>query len=530
MSDNVISNFQERRRVEQELAELGESEREAELVQGALRITREHAPALVLPALIKLLDTPNSQLRGGLARVAALLPPDETVTALRAYAADRSRPPQGRITAAMILERFLGEAVPAALTADLQSSDDAAFQSLVEAVEEGKRNRHVLLEYVTQMRPHGVEIALLVMHHLDRLPAPDRVGLLRLLAQDERHPVAAHALGKLEHLATGEGDAAAQAARALHTLRWALPPEQAAATERTLRKLQFRGRAYAPPAPTGWRTLLGPAQPAGALPVWFVCQPADAPGAPPEFSEGFLAGLLAGPSQGIVRSFFLAMPDRDMLPQSAAPGTLIVLESEAGEPIPFVEASFDVGRWLLGRAVDAHHAGRAGRALPGEYTLYNDWLWEFDAPKVAPETAALAALPEEDELGRIAPAGDLLDELFAHPGMGAWRLSAHNLGEAAQSAWLDSSSAPLEDAAHAVVRALDTQEVRASLLPPFTDGLLLSALWFGLLERSDLAAVCRWLAGTLGRGSLADHPLLLHMVGQGILERRARAQARRLRR
>jgi hypothetical protein len=62
MSDNVISNFQERRRVEQELADLGDTELEIELVEGALRITRAHLPALILPALLRLLETAKRQV------------------------------------------------------------------------------------------------------------------------------------------------------------------------------------------------------------------------------------------------------------------------------------------------------------------------------------------------------------------------------------------------------------------------------------------------------------------------------------
>ena len=527
MPDNVINDFQERRRVEQALADLGDTVREVELVEGALRIAHGHSPALILPALLKLLDTPNGQLRGGLARVAALLPPEEVLPALRAYAADRRRAPQGRSTAAMIAERFLGEPLSPALTADLRDSDDAAFQSLAEAVEEGRRNRHVLLEYVTQMRPHGVEIALLVLHHLDRLPAPDRVGLLRLIAQDERPAVAAHALGKLQQLAEGEpGPAAAEAARALHTLRWALPPEQAAASERTLRKLQFRGRVYAPPSPAGWRSMLGTAQPTGALPVWFVRMESDAPGDPPEFAEGFMAGLLAGPRLGIGGGFFAAMPDRALLPLPAAVGTLILLENEAGVETLFLEVPFDVGRWLLRRALEAHHAGRARAALPGEYILYNDWLWEFDAPHIAPEIAALLELPGEGELEQLAPDGDRLDELFAHPGMAAWRLPVRRLPEEAAAAVAASSESPVEEAARAAVRALDAAQARAALQPPLQAGLLLAGLWFALLGRADLAAACRWLAGTLGRGPAADHPLLLHMVGRGIAEQRQRERAR----
>src|SRR5690606_1075980 len=106
------------------------------------------------------------------------------VPPLRAVVADRQHAPLQRTTAALILERYLGETVSPVLMGDLAGSDDAAFQSLLEAIEEGRTNRHVLLEYVTQMAEHPVDVAYMVLGLLDRLAPADRVELLRLIAQD----------------------------------------------------------------------------------------------------------------------------------------------------------------------------------------------------------------------------------------------------------------------------------------------------------------------------------------------------------
>ena len=53
---------------------------------------------------------------------------------------------------------------------DLHNSDEIAFQSLREALDESKQNRHLLLEYVTQMQAHGEEIAFMVLNLLKRGP------------------------------------------------------------------------------------------------------------------------------------------------------------------------------------------------------------------------------------------------------------------------------------------------------------------------------------------------------------------------
>ena len=195
--------------------------------------------------LVRHLSASNSQLRGGLGHLAAQFPHDDAVNTLRQVVADRQRPAIERTTAALIMDRYLNAPAPAALMADLAGDDEAPFQSLLEAVEEGRSNRYILLEYVMQMQQHPAETAFMVMGMIDRLPSADRSELLRLIAQDARLPVARAALDRRGLLAADEPSAL----RALHTLQFALPPTHADQVERTLRKLQFGGRRYTPPAP-----------------------------------------------------------------------------------------------------------------------------------------------------------------------------------------------------------------------------------------------------------------------------------------
>lgn len=522
MSDNVIQDFQQRRQLDTAIDEMVNTKTEIALVEAARDIQRTFPAALVLPALLRRLETQNSQLRGGLARLAVLLPREETASALRQYTANRHNPSQGRAAAAMILERFLDESVSPALVSDLHDSNDAAFQSLVEAVEEGKRNRHVLHEYVTQMQTYGDEIASLVMQSLDRLPAADRVDLLRLISQDDRPRVAADALKRLILLAEST---VPLAGRALYTLQVALPPATVAPIERTLRKLQFRGLGYQPPTPEGWRALLAPADPSGHMMVWLVHMP-DTHG-----RDGFLAGVLVHLLHGIVYSIFVDQVDPKHVPPPASIGQLTSVPMEAGAAV--LEVPLDVGRWLVQQALAAHWDGRAQRRLAGEFKLYNDLFWQFAAPKAEPALAALLATAEADAARSISvdDAQKLTTELMAHPAMYAWTLPGLAMVEAA----LGDTKFKLEGARHEMVGLLlgllDSPETRKELLPMLALGLRMQALWFHLAGEVRLAQHAQSLSVALLVLPVRQNPLLAKMLDSGInqIERRTARRSKRTR-
>jgi hypothetical protein len=126
-----------RRQMVQAFQSLVGAANEMVLIDIAHEIVDGYPADLVLNTLIKQLDTDSSQLRGGLGHIATFLPADQTVPALRSAVADRNNSPRMRITASLILERYLGETLPSALTNDLDNSNEVAFQSLREAVESG---------------------------------------------------------------------------------------------------------------------------------------------------------------------------------------------------------------------------------------------------------------------------------------------------------------------------------------------------------------------------------------------------------
>lgn len=105
---NTIINFQQRRQLEDALAALSNVDNEPQLIEAARRIAHTFPADVITPALLRWLDTPDSQLRGGLGHLAALLPHEGITAALRSFAADRRHAPVARMTAMTIALRHLG--------------------------------------------------------------------------------------------------------------------------------------------------------------------------------------------------------------------------------------------------------------------------------------------------------------------------------------------------------------------------------------------------------------------------------------
>ncbi len=505
---DIINTFQQRRQLEQALDEMSNARSEMDLIEAVREIRRTFPDEMTLATLLRRLDTPNGQVRGGLARLAVLLPRAQVVAALRSYAGDRAKPPLGRTTAVMILERFLKENAPGGLVSDLQDSNDAAFQSLLDAVRQGKRNRHVLLEYVTQMQEYGEEIAFMVMQNIDRLPAEDSVDLLRLMAQDGRNQVAAAAITRLEALLDG-GETAAQ--RALHTLLPNLNQTLATRVERSLRKQQFRGQGYTPPAPTGWRALLGVADPGGHMMVWLARMPGEAEDA------GFLAGALVHTQRGIVYDYYAESVAAAFLPAPQPTGQMTMLPGVAGTPIAGLEAPFDLGRWLIQQALSAHATGISQRPLSGEFKLYSELFWQFAPPRVDAAAARFLAPvpPEEIAAATTQRLTALVDELMAHPAMAAWVFPVQTLLESENPESQLKSPANPDDVLTLLLSMIEGEELVEQLVPALTRGLQLQGLWLHQAGERALAETARLLAAVIPATPVRENPLLMAMLQRG---------------
>ncbi len=505
MADKIINTFQQRRQLEQAFADLAQTNNDAELAQAARTIVHGFPQVLVLALLQKHLDTPNGQIRGGLGHIAALLPADQTLAVLRTAAANRRLPPQARLTAASIAQRYLGTELPTALLSDLTDTAEIAFQSLREALDEAQRNRHVLLEYVTQMQEHGEEIARMVMGLLERAAPAEQVDMLRLIAQDERLRVAQEAIDRLEQLEGTDGEL--QALRALYTLQTVLAEPLKTQAERALRKARFGGKAYSPPSPAPWRTLLSPADPNGSQSVWLLATPQQ------RTAPHILLGFAWNDLLGLTHFFGTETLDRTLVPAPQPIGELVTVTMDNGHTTAMLEAPFDYGRWLLARALTHTKSRKEPVDALNEYKLYNDWIWQF-APPVVDEwlqglwdTHTVKATAEETT-GAVdsSTLTAYTAALFQHPAMAGWQLRNWALLPVAYQKQL-----PTQE----VVAALLTQMAKSSdsqqLVTALTTGLRAQAAWFYVANEIELAKRAAWLATQLPNLPIANNPVLAHL-------------------
>jgi hypothetical protein len=504
MADKIIHSFQQRRQLTQEVAALAQTQSEAELMERVRQLVHEHPADLLATMVIKHLDTPNSQLRGGLGHIASLLPPDEIAPLLRSAAANRGNGAQLRVTAALILERFLGETLSPAILNDLSQTNEVAFQSLREAVEESERNRHVLLEYMMQMHQTNEQIALMVLDLVSRLEPDARVDFYRLATQDEWPVVARTALPRLEQLAA-ESEAAL---KALHTLRFMLAPDEAEQVTRTTRKLQFTGHHYTPSASTGWRALMSPADIGGSYSIWFARGPSQGQ------SDGVLMGMVLNHRLGVLQAFGSETLPADQLPSPHPVGQLVTVRTDNGQAAVLLEMPFEVARWLLAQAHSAHWMAVPLRPLPGEYRLYGDRLWEFGVPEVDPALTAYFGdderpLPPVDELDKAA------EHLLAHPAMDGWSFNnrlLHSLGTVGSSL----AQLPTHEVAVVMLRELSQREEYIQLLAALGAALRAQAVWLHLAGNVESAQRAHLLARSMAQLPSTQNPLLLRLLGAGL--------------
>lgn len=79
----IIQNLQERRQIEAAIQALGDATTEAELIAMAQDLVGRFPPEGLVGAVLRHLGEANSQLRGGLGHLCALLPPEMIAAAAR---------------------------------------------------------------------------------------------------------------------------------------------------------------------------------------------------------------------------------------------------------------------------------------------------------------------------------------------------------------------------------------------------------------------------------------------------------------
>ncbi len=518
MGEKVVNRFQLRRKIDEAVAALADCSSEAELVQSVEAIVQEHAPTLVLSALRKHLNSESSQMRGGLGRLAARLPEVESVALLRKEAGRRDNPTQTRLTAAMILEKFLDVEVPPGLMGDLNDPHLVVKQSLQEALEAGRANRQVLLEYVLQMRQESQEVAFLILDLLGQLAEADQPALLQLIAYDDRAAVAEAAIARLGAL---RGPAVAgQSAAALQALKYSLRPELARLPERQLRKMSLAGVGWEPVASDDWSALISPCSFQGTQHLLLVRYE--------EKAGGTLISMRINRMVGILDSFGNESVEREQLPPRRPEGEMLSVSLTREEHQVFLSVPYAYARESLESCLESHwRAG--GRGLAGEFTLYCPLIFAYSAGTIADGLSDLLASGPalwkqgEEELSQAT------GTLLGHPAMAGWVL---RIGDVDREAAAKARERVADDAAlegrpsfaalepgllEGVARAIVKENVPQELAEQLRRALLAQAGWLHIAGHHSYARRAVYTAESLRHEPLDSHPLLLQMIVLGLL-------------
>ncbi len=411
----VLTGLMERRALEAEFARLTAMTDPAEQEQQAAAIAAHGHTALTF--LLSLLDTDDPLVRGRLGLIALHLPREQVVAALRSAAGGAGARPNTdvdrvRISAIIILDRFLGEPVDELTAAGAGDPDRVAHQSLQELSRAMQQDPASILEYLTQLAQQPPDVPHML---LAAIPESGNgwqmIALLRMFAQEHDQALARGALEQLSRIRSQA------AARALTSLAATLPPPLAVLAERGRRKVQMSvgvGRATPEPDPApwyapgcAWRVLVSPVEGAGTQLVWFVGQAADV-------TTAVSLAVVTDAAHGVHYATLRQSADILKLPPPADSGTLHRTQAAGGSAVLLVEASLQAGRQLIREALALHWA--QGTLPPFEYRLFNPLIWLAEPlPGTDLDTADTAAPAIEPAPDRAAIAG-LLD----HPAFATW--------------------------------------------------------------------------------------------------------------
>lgn len=420
----VLTGLMERRALEAEFVRLTALTDPAEQARQAAAIAADGP--LALTVLLSMLDTDDPLLRGRLGLVAQQLPHEQVVAALRNVVAGGGRRASAdvdrvRISAVILLDRFLHEPVDDGTVTGMGDPDQVARQSLQELVRAMQQEPVSILEYLGQLAQQPADVPHMLLKAVPALGHDwPMVTLLRMFAQEHDSVLARGALEQLSRVR------APAAARALTSLAATLPPPLAVLAERGRRKVQMTvgvSRAVEEPvvepwyAPGyRWRVLLSPVEAGGTQLIWFVGQPPDG-----EAVISFL--VITHVVEGVQFASAGRSADGLELPSQAEPGTLHRVRSKAGGYALLLEAPLHVGRQWVREGLALNWA--QGTLPPVEYRLFNPLIWlaepTADATtdvEPASEPAAFTETPTAVE-SAAAQRGDIAS-LFYHPAFMTW--------------------------------------------------------------------------------------------------------------
>ena len=523
---NVITTLQDRWRIDQDIEELLEARSQQEFTSRAQSVAARGEQ--VISVILQRLDHADARALSALGVISSLYPQREQIlNKLYGAAADLDRPDRGRVSAMLILERFLGQEPDPDLISTLDDPQFMAVESIHEMIREGERDPRALLEYTRTLSEQPDETIEGVIDTLIEVGQERAVPALCLLAQDDRDALgkaALLALGRLRH---------PEAAQGLQSILPLLPPGRRALAERSLLKLRLKQVPVAPrPSVDGsWRTLISPIDGEGSQVIWFIAKP-DRRG------QCRFVGFSINDFEGIRQVYGHLDVPADALPERRMRGHIHNIALESGPPdedqdpsdqmvpsqgnlLHMLESDFDYGRWLV-REAQARNA-RQDRPVPAEYRLFGPWLWQYDDAQVGPSRQQAPSL-----VHRSGPTRPLAETamLLSHPVFRGWFAAPWRPG---------GGEHVLRHAASALQRTplipgLDAGDDPAALARAYFDRAMIARLRYRLTVMSEwlwqagdarAARLAALAAETLGIVSPAEHPFTRRMVELGLMAARA---------
>jgi hypothetical protein len=398
MSDKdsrILHSFGDRLAVEQAIKALAQA-RNAQQQEVLARELAQKGP-LALKALLRHLEDSNPAMRGGMGRLAKHLPPELVIPALRQAAMDDARTDNARLTAVMLLERYLGQEIDAAMAQRIPASYDVARESGEEALSMAQTEPMVLVEYAEQLLDEPPEIVQAVLHVILAMDDPAKVRLLLTIAayaDDALQEEILVSLGGIRHALT---------LQVLRTLEHVVSPHLQKLARRQQQKLQMAGVQELPGG--ALRALWSPVNAQGHSFLWFVHQ---SPGA----DAGNLLMLILQDELGVVYASAHSNIDLMSLASPAPRGQVHhVRMPESQHHAMLAEIDPALGLHLLERALQTMHAKNF--PWPGEVVVFGHWLWQgtWDGNAASWPRLPKATTQLDDEASKA---------LLEHPAFAGW--------------------------------------------------------------------------------------------------------------
>ncbi len=489
MSDNdsrILHGFSDRLAIERAVKDLANARNAYQQDQQAKALAARGKD--VLRALLRHLEASDPTLRGGLGRLAQHMDPNLVIPALQQAAMDERRSDAARLTAVMLLERYLGQEIDPIMAQRIPASYDVARESGEEAIAIAETEPLVLVEYAEQLLDEPPEIVHAVLQVITDMEDPRRARLLQAVAayaEPDLQREILTILGSIRH---------PLAVQALHVLWRLVAPDLKDQARRQIQKLRLSG--VKEESTSDLRALWSPINAQGHSFLWFVHSSAEAP-------LGDLLVLILHDELGVVYATAYPQLDPELLPRPAARGK--------SNNIPMVDSSHRVlmveidpllGLQMLDEALT--RMAQLQFPWPGEIVVFGDWLWT-GRPYPLPD-------PLWPKLPQPAfPEAETAKSLLEHPAFSGWVWTLPDLNVLLRDE--DRATLQKNGTLHRRIAAMLVNETNRKLL---SQRLLQQARWLTLSKDRKTAAQTLGVRENVNAGAV-DHPFIEMLAWRSLL-------------